>query len=111
MGRMTRSSFNDKEHSDTPRRIGDVVATDAVPIKTYGANFDSVHQFIDALSGYCTVIFGHKTDGGKELAAYTERVRKQYQRYGHTIKTLQTDSLSAYQAAPFEDGAWRVLIV
>ena len=103
MGRMTRSSFNDEKHSDTPTRIGDIVATDAVPIKTYGANYDSVHLFIDALSGYCTVIFGHKKDGSKELAEYTERVRKQYERYGHTIKTLQTDSLSAYQAAPFED--------
>ena len=83
--------------------IGDIVATDAVPIKAYGANYDSVHLFIDALSGFCTIIFGHKTDGSKELASHTERVRKQYERYGHIIKILQTDSLSAYQAAPFED--------
>ena len=103
MGRMTKSSYNDKQNSKLPRKIGDIVATDAVPIKTYGANFESVHLFIDALSGYCTVIFGHKTDGSKELASHTERVRKQYERYGHIIKTLQTDSLSAYQAAPFEE--------
>ena len=31
MGRMTRSTFNDnKEQTDTLRRIGDVVATDAI---------------------------------------------------------------------------------
>ena len=107
MGRMTKSSYNDKQNSKLPRNIGDIVATDDVPIKTYGANFESLHLFIDALSGFCTIIFGHKTDGSKELASHTERVRKQYERYGHIIKTLQTDSLSAYQAAPFEENLIR----
>ena len=57
MGRMTRSTFNDnKEQTDTLRRIGDVVATDAIPIESYGTSYDSVHLFIDSLSGYCRVL-------------------------------------------------------
>ena len=100
--------FNSICHDRYPKRLPYKVTfwgteCGTVSFKTYGASFDSVHLFIDALSGYCTVIFGHKTDGSKELAAYTERVRKEYQRHGHTIKTLHTDSLSAYQAAPLED--------
>ena len=104
MGRMTRSTFATKENSqDVPSSIGDIVATDSVPIRTYGAKYDNVHLFIDSFSGYCTVIFGKKNDTSKELAIYTERVRLQYLKYGHILKTLQTDSLSSYQTQIFEE--------
>ena len=104
MGRMTRRTLATKENSqDAPSSSGDIVATDSIPIRTYGAKYDNVHLFIDSFSGYCTVIFGKKNDTSKELAVYTERVRLQYLKYGHIIKTLQTDSLSSYQTQLFEE--------
>ena len=94
MGRMTRSAFATKNNSqDVPSSIGDIVATDSVPIRTYGAKCDDVHLFLYSFPGYCTVIFGKKNDTSKELTIYTERVRLQYLKYGNIIRTLQTDSL------------------
>ena len=104
MGRMTRSTFNEKDNIiEKDSHIGDIVATDAIPIKSYGSKYDSVHLFIDQKSKFCTVIFGLKNDGAKELATYTVRVKKQYEIYGHNLKKLQTDSLSAYQTTTFEN--------
>ena len=104
MGRMTRSTFHEKDDKiQKNSRIGDIVATDAIPIKSYGSKYDSVHLFIDQKSKFCTIIFGLKNDGAKELATYTIRVKKQYEIYGHNLKKLQTDSLSAYQTTTFEN--------
>ena len=101
---MTRSTFNEKDSIiEKDSHIGDIVATDAIPIKSYGSKYDSVHLFIDQKSKFCTVIFGLKNDGAKELATYTVRVKKQYEIYGHNLKKLQTDSLSAYQTTTFEN--------
>ena len=76
MGRMSRSTFNNNENNvNKNSKIGDIVATDAIPIKAYGSKFDSVHLFIDQKSKFCTIIFGFKNDGAKELATYTVRFK------------------------------------
>ena len=62
-----------------------IVATDAIPIKSYASKYDSVHLFIDQKSKFCTIIFGLENDGAKELAKYTVRVKKQYEIYGHNF--------------------------
>ena len=72
---MTKSSFITTNNSKYPlNNIGDVVATDSIPIKSYGSKYDTVNLFIDSLSGHCTVIFGKKNDGSKELSQYFNRV-------------------------------------
>ena len=51
IGRITRSTFATKENSqNVPSSIRDIVATDSVPIRTYGAKYDNVHLFIDSFS-------------------------------------------------------------
>ena len=61
MGCMTKSSFITINNSKYPlNNIGDVVATDSIPIKSYGSKYDNVNLFIDSLSGHCTVISGKK---------------------------------------------------
>ena len=67
MGRMTRRTLATKENSqDAPSSTGDIVATDSIPIRTYGAKYDNVHLFIDSFSGYYTARFGKKNDTRKE---------------------------------------------
>ena len=50
-GRMTRSTLNEKDNIiEKDSHIGDIVATDAIPIKSYGSKYNSVHLFIDQKS-------------------------------------------------------------
>ena len=102
MGRMTRSTFNNSNKSrNIVNKIGDIVTTDSVNIKSYGSTYDVVHLYIDEHSKYMSVIFGKRSDAAENFTNNIKRIIQFYKKFNHTIKSIQTDSLQIYQTDQF----------
>ena len=102
MGRMTRSTFDNSNKSrNIVNKIGDIVTTDSVNIKSYGSTYDVVHLYIDEHSKYISVIFGKRNDAAENFTNNIKRIIQFYKKFNHTIKSVQTDSLQIYQTDQF----------